>query len=295
MSLSFEDIADADLPDELPASRRSLVFKWILFILLILCIGTGSAVFYINRPIVAEVPESAKHLMVVEGVVADGVLPHTQEMTTEFEASLEHLKEGYKAPKLVEPTTVVSAVEQESRDSGNSFSIDPPVELSSAAKAKSSVIEVDVPALDQESAPEVLSSVVSAPVGAPLAASQELASDSGVELKVNQDWEGVVLVPDEIKLARAYTSEVRFRRVEAHPIDGGRLRVWSRIENLTDRDIIVEAACEFRFLSNQLKPTSFRPGFIAAGGALDMTFESVSDGVNSYTLMVKQSFLAVQN
>lgn len=123
---------------------------------------------------------------------------------------------------------------------------------------------------------------------APVESVNELDEDAVVEIDLVRDWAGLVLVPDGVQLARAYTSGVRLNRVEAHPIDGERLRVWARIENLTDQDLTVETACEFRFADEARSLPSFRASQIPVNGALDVYYVSSMSGVNAYTLMVKR-------
>ncbi len=260
MNISFEDLADASLPEEVPEPLLFVWLKHLLRITAVLCIGGFAVAFYYHRPQEATLPVAATRLLVVEGDIPEGVLPHDLDTATEFGDSFDHLKHGFQAPEYRETFTpeqgkVVSTLMHEASDTAEFEWVDGPD-----------------------------ANVTAAPVSEVI----ELPADAAVELQIQRDWEGIVLVPNNVKLSRAYTSEVRLSRVEAHPIDGGRLRVWSRIQNLTDRAMRVETACEFRFAESRLVPSKFRPGYIPANGVLDVYFVSNQEGVDSYTLMVKQ-------
>lgn len=275
MNVSFEDLADAGLPNENPKPAPTHWLRRLLFLIVIIFVGWAASAFYgkvLDEP--RPLPEAAKRLLVVEGEVPEGVLPHKLDDATEFEASFENLKEGAKAPKFRQ----VSLVEEAEVMTVPTTDVETETSIESAKPLDPVLIE-PMPLRE----PAVARSAVRSAMKV-----RELPIDSVVDIQFDRDWEGVVMVPNNVKLARAYTSEVRLRRVEAHPIDGGRLRVWSRVENLTDRDMFVETACEFRSAEKGVVPLSFRPGMIPANGAMDVSFVSTRNDVDSYTLMVKR-------
>lgn len=258
MSITFEELADAGIPVEPVTPARSSRLGLFLFALLLLLVVGGGLVIYLNRQQTeSSLPDAATRLLVVEGEVPEGVLPHVMDDSTEFKESFVHLKQGFEAPEYREPEVVAEVYAMETI---------PPVSVGAVIPRE----ELEIPVTFNH------------------ARAGSMPSDAIIEVDGMRDWEGIVLVPDNVRLARAYTSDVRLNRVEAHPIDNGRLRVWSRIENLTDREIAVETACEFRFADRFAGPSSFQPERIPARGAIDVVFVSPREGVNSYTLMVKQ-------
>jgi len=209
-----------------------------------------------------------------------GVLPHRLDDTTEFEESFEYLKKGEDAPdfRALEEIETVEEVgyagvvtEQVCVEAGGVVDLE--------VSSNPSHMEVsDEPSVVAE---EVLDR-------APAIVLKQSIPEN-VEVVFERDWSGVVLVPDLMKLAKAYTSDVRLARIEAHPIDGERLRVWARIQNITDAPMNVEIGCEFRSGQYSMSDRAqFEATLIPAGGFVEKQFVSTQDRVASYTLMVKR-------
>lgn len=104
-----------------------------------------------------------------------------------------------------------------------------------------------------------------------------------------RNWMGAVLVPDMKIVSKAHTDLVSLDRVEAHPIEDGRLRVWARIRNQTGETLRLERDCTFRFVGQlgMAKPR-FETMEIPAAAVRDVMFESEKKGVAAYTLLIRQ-------
>ena len=104
-----------------------------------------------------------------------------------------------------------------------------------------------------------------------------------------KQWSGVVLVPTEAVVSRAYTSLVEIPRIEAHPQLDKRMRVWARVVNPTNEILRVGVTCSFRS-SGELDPYSrgFEPMVLPPGRYRDVAFISPSANVESYTILVKR-------
>jgi len=212
-----------------------------------------------------------------------GVLPHTIDSSTEFNESFETLKEGEVAPDYRETDEGTLSTPPTVRAKLEPLPTPQPVIQEQPTTVAASTIALEIPTQATTAAhteqPAALESTPTTALHLPQAAQVELP----------RDWGGIVLVPDGTKLAKAYTSDVRLARVEAHPIDGERIRVWARIQNLTETEIQSEVGCEFRS-SNYEKFGSahFEPSIIPKNGVIDVYFESPHDRVESYTVMVKR-------
>ena len=323
MSLSFEEIADAGISAEkLRPKKPSRVIGKLLLITLLLTTGSILVYFFYFYKLTPSLPESLDQLIVVDATVPDGAMPHQFDEATEFEEALERHKEHYKKPEYretplaaravrAEPTpedVQTAEVTQRSKQDGFTQWFTKYLEKikdtwphlikeSEENKAPTEVASI-TPSPRSEASQGVQFTTTSEPTepatnpgptpANPALHAVELDENATVQIDLVRDWEGLILVPDGIQLARAYTHGVRLNRVEAHPIDGGRLRVWARIENMSNRDLLIETACEFRFKDNVSSPSDFRPSRIPADGALDVYFVSSREGVNAYTLMVKR-------
>src|SRR4051812_14674522 len=73
-----------------------------------------------------------------------------------------------------------------------------------------------------------------------------LTADGNSTNLVERDWTGLVLVPISTSLSKAYTSEVRLLKVEAHPLSDGRVRIWTRVQNVAGRALPAQIACSFQ-------------------------------------------------
>ncbi len=248
-------------------SGKSSRGKSGIWIILVLCLSLGIVAYYfLNQP---SPSETATELLIEPQKDASGEeepMTHVVDEATEFEQSLNYLKDGVAAPRYRETASARKVVPSDPA----SITIDPE-QIESAVG-----ISVDLP---QKVEPK-------APVERKIPEGIELPPGANAILQFNRDWEGVVLVPDNVKLARAYTTHVAFSRIEAHPLEDGRIRVWSRIENLTGRTMDFQTACEFRFLERRAVLTGFRSITIPEGSAVDVSYESMDSGVNAYTLMV---------
>jgi hypothetical protein len=104
-----------------------------------------------------------------------------------------------------------------------------------------------------------------------------------------RQWSGVVLVPTEAVVSRAYTSLVEIPRIEAHPQLDKRMRVWARVVNPTDEVLRVGVTCSFRS-AGELDPYSrgFEPMLLPPGRYRDVAFISPAANVESYTILIKR-------
>ena len=115
-----------------------------------------------------------------------------------------------------------------------------------------------------------------------------LTADGSSTQLVVRDWTGLVLVPIATSLSKAYTSEVRLLKIEAHPLNDGRVRVWTRIHNIGDRTMPGQVACRF---SMRNQPTATSPYFyelqLPPHGFRDVFFISPDGDLTSYTVLVR--------
>ena len=115
-----------------------------------------------------------------------------------------------------------------------------------------------------------------------------LTADGSSTKLIVRDWTGLVLVPIATSLSKAYTSEVRLLKIEAHPLNDGRVRVWTRIHNIGNRTMPGQVACRFT-MKNQ--PTATSPYFyelqVPPFGFRDVFFISPDGDLMSYTVLVR--------
>jgi hypothetical protein len=105
---------------------------------------------------------------------------------------------------------------------------------------------------------------------------------------VDHDWSGVVLVPVIAQVSKAYTAGVRLMAIEAHPLKDGRVRVWTRVRNITAAPIVAEVACTFRMQnSNDVPMPRFYSLPVPAGEFRDVFFVSGAGELNNYTVLVR--------
>ncbi|MGJ8652081.1 MAG: hypothetical protein ACSHX8_02295 [Opitutaceae bacterium] len=258
-----------DTANSLPAKSR------LPLIILILVIGGLAFYIFYLRDRLAATPEAATRMLVVDvdDEAPAGVLPHTIDDVTEFKRSLSYLKKESLAPEYRETTAARRVVEAVPVT---------PVAGGIQVNQQSGSVRV----LNQEELK--LDVQLKDPTGPNTVGEAQIITSAGnVEIGTSRDWGGVVLVPDGVKLSRAHTTGLLISRVEAHPIDDGRLRVWARIENLTGQPLPVETGCEFRFVGRRAALTKLHPVWIPASGAIDVDYVSSEHGVNAYTLMAK--------
>lgn len=107
---------------------------------------------------------------------------------------------------------------------------------------------------------------------------------------VERDWSGVVLVPVIAQVSKAYTSGVRLTAIEAHPLKDGRVRIWTRVRNITGAPIAAEVACTFRMeKSNEMSLPRFYYLQVPAGDIRDVFFVSGAGELSNYTVLVRAS------
>jgi hypothetical protein len=110
---------------------------------------------------------------------------------------------------------------------------------------------------------------------------------------IERDWTGLVLVPINTSLAKAYVSEVRLLKVEAHPLKDGRVRVWTRVRNIGRSTLPAEVACSFRMSSETTPPTPlFYSLQVPAGAYRDVFFVSPDGELATYTVLVRSVGMA---
>ena len=122
----------------------------------------------------------------------------------------------------------------------------------------------------------------------PLPPARGLTADGSSTALELRDWTGLVLVPINTSLSKAYTTEVRLLKVEAHPLNDGRVRVWTRVRNLGHKTLPSEIACSFR-MRGETTPNS--PYFyrleVPAGEFRDVFFVSPDGELSAYTVLVR--------
>ena len=106
---------------------------------------------------------------------------------------------------------------------------------------------------------------------------------------VERDWTGVVLVPVNAQFAKAYTSVVRLTSIEAHPLKDGRVRVWTRVRNVSKVPVQVGVACNFVMQEKgDLASPRFYSLEIPVGDYRDVFFVSGAGTLINYTVLVRQ-------
>jgi len=305
-SISFEELADAGIdghPPVDPPKRRPQSFGRLLVISLLAAAGGAAVWFVFLRPVAEPLPGAAK-LLLEEDVENIGVLPHELDQATEFAESFDHLKPGAKAPafRTIESIADIKAPAPEAADplldrgavpsaqhppSDMNVAAPAPVPAQGYAPAKPKI--ADTAGADQSTLAAVNPinppnhSTATTPERIPL-----LNDSAAAKIEVQLDWEGIVLVPDAAKLARAYTSAVALTRVEAHPVDDGRLRVWARIRNRTEAPLPIAIGCEFRTQGREIERPHFMETVLAPGEAIDARFLSRQDKIHAYTILAKR-------
>lgn len=115
-----------------------------------------------------------------------------------------------------------------------------------------------------------------------------LTADGASAELVERDWSGVVLVPVIAQVSKAYTSGVRLTAIEAHPLKDGRVRIWTRVRNITGAPIAAEVACTFRMeKSTDMSLPRFYYLQVPAGEIRDVFFVSAPGELSNYTVLVR--------
>lgn len=117
-----------------------------------------------------------------------------------------------------------------------------------------------------------------------------LTADGNSTELIERDWTGLVLVPISTSLSKAYTTEVRLLKTEAHPLHDGRVRVWTRVQNLGQRPLATDIACSFR-MSGEKTPNSpyFYELIVPPGSFRDVFFVSADGELSAYTVLVRNA------
>jgi len=119
-----------------------------------------------------------------------------------------------------------------------------------------------------------------------------LTADGDSVNLVERDWTGLVLVPINKSLSKAYTSAVKLLKVEAHPLQDGRIRVWIRMLNLDKLQLPSEIACTFS-MRGDTQPVS--PNFyeleIPSREYRDVFFVSPKGDLLSYTVLIRSNHI----
>ena len=113
------------------------------------------------------------------------------------------------------------------------------------------------------------------------------ATDVEEVTPIEQDWFGIVLLPDRTKMSKAHTTKVELERIEAHPLIDERLRVWVRVGNQTGTVLHAQIACNFSDSDRSSEKTDFVPVLIPPEETLEAYFMSPMANVTSYTILVR--------
>jgi len=118
-----------------------------------------------------------------------------------------------------------------------------------------------------------------------------LTADGNSTDLIEKDWTGLVLVPLNTSLSKAHTSAVRLIKVEAHPLNDGRVRIWIRVKNIGDQGLPTEIACLFRMHGEATTESPYFYQLDVPGQAYrDVFFVSPSGQLNTYTVLVRPKF-----
>lgn len=115
-----------------------------------------------------------------------------------------------------------------------------------------------------------------------------LTADGNSTALIERDWTGLVLVPLNTSLSKAYTSAVRLMKVEAHPLSDGRVRIWVRVKNIGNQTLPSGIACNFRMEGETTPESPYFYDLDVPGQAYrDVFFVSPAGRLNNYTVLVK--------
>jgi len=207
----------------------------------------------------------------------------------------------FTAPVIAQPTIKTEAPKETKAADKSDASLAKP-KLSAEATA---LIERLTHASDGETLPHEVTDTTSFPSalkslepGAPApkverspssynAPARGLTADGSSTALVERDWTGLVLVPISTSLSKAYTSDVQLIKVEAHPLNDGRVRVWTRVHNVGNSNFPAEIACEFRMKGTQISSPYFYQFEVPADDYRDVFFVSPDGQLNAYTVLVR--------
>jgi len=288
MPSTFEELADSgsyvEKTDFTEEKKKPSILFIIFLSIIVLSLSAGVVHFLFFRMVEPQITEAAEILLSVDKEVM-----HTRDDATEFDVSFHSLKKRvvppeYRDTQLAETVVTLVGVEPEvvdvrKRDGETN-------QLISNLDLELTETEAPKKAVRGSNMPKEESINLKKPIVVELDGSADEASIAGASF--SKDWEGVVLVPDGVAYSRAYTSGVRLMRVEAHPLNDERVRIWARIQNISGELLSTEVGCEFRSEQSEMKRARFVPASIPDGASVDVYFDSPLDRVVSYTVMVKR-------
>jgi len=115
-----------------------------------------------------------------------------------------------------------------------------------------------------------------------------LTADGNSTNLVERDWTGLVLVPISTSLSKAYTSEVRLLKVEAHPLSDGRVRIWTRVQNVGRQTLPAQIACSFHMRGTGTPSSPYFYQLDVPGKTYrDVFFVSPEGELTAYTVLVR--------
>jgi hypothetical protein len=115
-----------------------------------------------------------------------------------------------------------------------------------------------------------------------------LTADGNSTQLIVHDWTGLVLVPISTSLSMAHTSQVRLLKVEAHPLNDGRVRVWIRVQNIGKQEFSAEVACAFRMkMDGPVSSPYFYELDVPGRNYRDVFFVSPEGQLSTYTVLVR--------
>ncbi|ADE55027.1 hypothetical protein [Coraliomargarita akajimensis] len=256
MSLSFEDLANSGLPpahEPSPSVRSHRRLYWTLLIAPLLAYLAWT--FWLGP---GAVKDSAKLLLADEQSAPSGHVPHTLDNSTEFEASLAYLDDTADTPSYRETPEAASTVKV--------------VEIVSDKGITGTITTVAAPTMEETDK----STLISAEAIEPVVTADE------------RQWTGQILIPDAVKLSRAFISKVRLSRIEVHPNSNGTVRIWIRLQNLTETPLQTKVGCDFRTQRDNSRIRNMNVVDLPAGATIDTHFYSERDAVYAYTVLVKE-------
>lgn len=107
---------------------------------------------------------------------------------------------------------------------------------------------------------------------------------------IERDWTGLVLVPINTALSKAYTTAVRLVRIEAHPLQDGRVRIWIRMQNVQNKALSADIACSFQMNGASLGTSPyFYEVDLPMRDYRDVFFVSPGGRLDTYTVLVRPS------
>jgi hypothetical protein len=111
-----------------------------------------------------------------------------------------------------------------------------------------------------------------------------LTADGNSTELIERDWTGLVLVPISTSFSKAFTAHTKILKVEAHPLNDGRVRIWMRVRKLIN--VPVQVACTFRMRGETTTNSAlFYDLDLPYGEIRDVFFVSPEGEGNAYTAL----------